>query len=221
MSRRLYHVLFTLLAGLIGATAGAASFDCKLARSKVETMICADSAISRLDEQLGIAYARTLKASGDAQAEKSTQLAWLEARNACADLACLRQAYESRAAELQTKPAGASPIRPPAMAVEAVPASGCDGLPRLHVKTAPGFCLGLVADQLKTPRGLVPLPNGDIVVADMGAWDAKRGRIWLLRREADGYAKTLLFDGLDHPNGVARGPDGRVYIGMPGRIARS
>jgi glucose/arabinose dehydrogenase len=103
-------------------------------------------------------------------------------------------------------------------------AAECDGLPRLEVATAPGFCVGLVAAGLKAPRGLALLPNGDIVVADMGGWEPGRGRIWLLRRDANAnahaYAKTVLFDRLDRPNSVALGPDGKVYVGMPGRIAR-
>lgn len=107
-----------------------------------------------------------------------------------------------------------------AHAAAAAPAGDCDGLPRLQAATAPGFCLGLVADGLKSPRGLALLPNGDIVAADMGAWQAKRGRIWLLRRAPHGYAKTILFDGLDRPNSAALGPDGKVYVGMAGRVAR-
>jgi glucose/arabinose dehydrogenase len=198
----------------MSAAAGAASFDCLLARGKIETMICADAAVSSLDAQLGLAYAQALKTAAEPQAVKAGQVAWLKTRNACTDAACLRQAYTSRIAALQ---AGAGPQ---AGAAKPAAAKDCGGLPRLHVKTAPGFCLGLVADHLNAARGLAPLPNGDVVVADMGSWDAKRGRIWLLKREAQGYAKSMLFDGLDHPNGVALGPDGKVYLGMPGRIAR-
>lgn len=213
MSRRLLPVLLALTA----AAAGAASFDCKLARGKVETMVCADPGLSALDAQLGLAYARSLKAAADPSADKAGQLAWLRTRNACADAACLRQAYTARIAALQ---GGVERSTRSASAVKPAPAADCDGLPRLNVKTAPGFCLGLVADGLKAARGLAVLPDGGIVVADMGSWDAKRGRIWLLRRAAHGYAKSVLFDGLDHPNGVALGPDGKVYVGMPGRIAR-
>jgi glucose/arabinose dehydrogenase len=107
-----------------------------------------------------------------------------------------------------------------ANAAAAKPAGECDGLPRLDVATAPGFCLGLVTDRLKAPRGLAVLPSGDIVVADMGGWEPGRGRIWLLKREARAYAKTILFDRLDRPNSAALGPDGNVYVGMVGRIAR-
>jgi glucose/arabinose dehydrogenase len=210
------------LLGLTGAGAGAASFDCKRARGQVETAICADAGLSALDEQLAAAYARALQAS---PGEKAAQLAWLRTRNACADAACLRQAYGARIAELQARPAGAAAAAPPASpgsVPQSTPttAAACDGLPRLHVKTAPGFCLGLVADGLKAPRGLAALPDGGIVVADMGSWGAQQGRIWLLRRGAQGYTKTVLFDRLDRPNGLVRGPDGKVYVGMPGRVTR-
>jgi glucose/arabinose dehydrogenase len=107
-----------------------------------------------------------------------------------------------------------------ANAAAAGPAPACDGLPRLDAATAPGFCLGMVADGMKSPRGLALIPNGDIVVADMGGWQPGHGRIWLLRRTAQGYAKTVLFDLLDRPNGAALGPDGNVYVGMAGRVAR-
>jgi glucose/arabinose dehydrogenase len=98
--------------------------------------------------------------------------------------------------------------------------SSCDGLPRLPVPTAPGFCLGLIADGLKAPRGLQPLPGGAILVSDMGGWQADRGRVWMLRPEAGRYKKTLLFEKLDRPNSIALGPDGLVYLGMVKRVVR-
>jgi glucose/arabinose dehydrogenase len=114
----------------------------------------------------------------------------------------------------------ASLISISAAAAESQSPRQCNGLPRLNVATAPGFCLGLVADKIKAPRGLLPLPNGDIFVADMGSWEPGRGRIWLLRRAAGGFQKTVIFDRLDRPNSVALGPDGKIYVGMPGRIER-
>lgn len=105
-------------------------------------------------------------------------------------------------------------------ATQAVPASACGGLPRLDVATASGFCVGLVADGMKTPRGLLVLDNGDIIVADMGSWQPGRGRIWRLKRDGSGYTKTILFDRLDRPNGVTLGPDGKVYVTTVGRVGR-
>ncbi|MEH6437160.1 PQQ-dependent sugar dehydrogenase [Massilia sp. DD77] len=107
-----------------------------------------------------------------------------------------------------------------ANAAEAKPPATCDGLPRLAVQTAPGFCLGLVAEKLKAPRGLAVLPDGDIIVTDMGGWEPGRGRIWRLKRDGATYNKTVIFKRLDRPNSAAIGPDGKVYIGMAGRVAR-
>lgn len=108
MPKRLVHLVLTLLLGLIAATASAASFDCKLAHGKIETMICADSGVSALDERLGAAYAHIRKTSSDEKAEKANQLAWLKARNTCGDAACLQRAYAARIAELQARAASAS-----------------------------------------------------------------------------------------------------------------
>jgi uncharacterized protein len=94
----------------IATIANAASFDCKLAHGKVEPMICADSGISKLDEQLDAAYAQVRKASGDERAEKTMQLAWLRTRNTCTELACLQRAYRSRLAELHARAASDSPL---------------------------------------------------------------------------------------------------------------
>lgn len=113
-----------------------------------------------------------------------------------------------------------APAARPAHAASAAPADECGGLPRMAVTTAPGFCLGLVAERLNAPRGLLALANGDIVVAAMGSWEPGHGAVWLLRRAARGYAATRLFDRLDRPNSLALGPDGKVYVGMVGRVAR-
>jgi glucose/arabinose dehydrogenase len=96
----------------------------------------------------------------------------------------------------------------------------CEGLPRLPVQTASGFCLGLVANGMKGPRGLQVLANGDIVVADMGGWLPGRGKIWLLKPHAGRYEKVLLIDHLDRPSSVAISPNGAVFVGMVRRIAR-
>lgn len=103
-------LLFVLLLGSIHAGASAASFDCKLARERAETMVCADAGLSRLDERLAAAYAQLRKARSDEGAERTLQLAWLKGRNACADLLCLQHAYAARISELQARTASASPL---------------------------------------------------------------------------------------------------------------
>lgn len=108
---------------------------------------------------------------------------------------------------------------PAASAAPAQPPS-CANLPRLSIAAHPSFCVGIVAKGFKSPRGVQPLANGDIVVVDMGGWQSERGSIWLLRPAPNGYDKHLLFDRLDRPGSAALGPDGLVYVGMPGRVVR-
>lgn len=110
MPKNLFNVLLTLLLSFAGAAASAASFDCKLARSKVENLVCADTALSTLDEQLASVYIQVRKNSSDERAEKAMQLAWLKARNTCTDLACIQRVYLSRIAELRARSASASPL---------------------------------------------------------------------------------------------------------------
>lgn len=110
MPKILINVGLAVLLGFIGTTTYAASFDCKLAQGKVETMICADSGVSKLDEQLDAVYTQMRKTSGDGRAEKAMQLEWLKQRNTCAELACIQRAYASRIAELRARSASASPL---------------------------------------------------------------------------------------------------------------
>lgn len=110
MSLSLKCLVPSLLFSLATASASAASFDCTQARTPVETMICADASLSRLDSRLGADYAAFLQAHAGARDEKSLQLAWLAARNACRDAACVAQAYQNRIAELRARAASASPL---------------------------------------------------------------------------------------------------------------
>ncbi|TQK11422.1 lysozyme inhibitor LprI family protein [Herbaspirillum sp. SJZ107] len=110
MPNYLFSVFFALLLGFALTSADAASFDCRRAQSKVESMICADSDISRLDEQLDAAYMHIRTMSRDDKTEKAIQRAWLRARNTCADLACLQRVYTSRIAELRARSASNSPL---------------------------------------------------------------------------------------------------------------
>jgi glucose/arabinose dehydrogenase len=64
------------------------------------------------------------------------------------------------------------------------------------------------------------LPDGRLIVVDMGGWTEKRGSVWLLRREGASYRRTRLIAGLDRPHGAALGPDERLYIGTVGGVLR-
>jgi len=83
------------------AHAHAAGFDCRKAVSAVEKQVCADPALSKLDQTLAEEYAYALKRAGDATALRASQLAWLKSRNACTGGACLQRKYKVRIDELR------------------------------------------------------------------------------------------------------------------------
>lgn len=73
----------TLLLAL-PALAGGPSFDCKLARTRVEKAICASPALSDLDRRIAAAYAAALAGLDDAgrAALRTDQRLFIDARNA-------------------------------------------------------------------------------------------------------------------------------------------
>lgn len=82
---------------LLPLYAHAASFACAKAGSAAEKAICADERLSRLDSDLGTAYAQAVANAADPAALRAAQRIWLKERDACgADQACLRQSYEKR-----------------------------------------------------------------------------------------------------------------------------
>lgn len=95
------HILGVLL---IAFSAGchAASFDCTKAATSVETMICADAALSQIDDRLSAAYTKALSGAADQAVIRSEQRAWLlNVRNKCSTPACVAQAYSTRLAEIE------------------------------------------------------------------------------------------------------------------------
>jgi len=108
----------------------------------------------------------------------------------------------------------------------------CDGYPRAPIETIKGLCAGLVfapppeglrasKRKLHLPRTLLALPNGDLLLADLGIWDPGRGSVWRLTPKpgAEPILKPLLSK-LDLPHTLAIGPDGKVYLGEMSRISR-
>lgn len=105
----------------------------------------------------------------------------------------------------------------------------CDGWPRAPIGMASGMCAGLVIAPPPAgrpaskrtphlPRTLLHLPNGDVLVADLGIWDPGRGAVWRLSGKP---AKlTPVLQKLDLPHTLAIGPDGQVYLGEMSRIVR-
>jgi glucose/arabinose dehydrogenase len=110
------------------------------------------------------------------------------------------------------------------------PGQTCDGFPRAQIAMAPGMCAGLVVApsaggfarrQLRQPRAVLPLGGADWLVVDLGGWGSKTGAVWRLTAQpGKPAALRRLLSGLALPHGVARGPDGKVYVGEMTRIFR-
>lgn len=87
---------------LTSVTINAASFNCDLASTTVEDIICSNTDISKLDEELSVAYKNALKRDKASSRIKNEQRAWNKTRNQCADIECIRNEYKNRISELNT-----------------------------------------------------------------------------------------------------------------------
>lgn len=91
-------MLLTALLVTEPSAATAQSFDCRMAATAVEKMICADRELATLDEEMARAFAAARKR---AAAGRIGQAGWLkDVRNRCADAGCLKNAYRQRIAHL-------------------------------------------------------------------------------------------------------------------------
>lgn len=99
-------------AALLAQGAAAPSFDCARAASRTEKSICADRALSSLDDRLARAYAsaRAVLKEG-ASCLQADQREWLAKRDRCPDRGCLQARYLDRLAELDGVQPGATAIR--------------------------------------------------------------------------------------------------------------
>lgn len=80
----------------------AASRDCSKAALQVEKLICADSELSSLDDELDASYRAASGAPGAADQVRRDQRQWLVLRNACRERACIKSEYSRRLADLHT-----------------------------------------------------------------------------------------------------------------------
>ena len=125
--------------------------------------------------------------------------------------------------------AHAAPVRPGYVLDAQRP---CDGYPRAPIETLKGVCAGFVLGPppegayaskrvLHLPRTLLPLPNGDFLVTDLGAWVPGQGSVWRMTpHPGQEPVLTRLLADLDMPHTIATGPDGKIYVGEMSRIIR-
>jgi glucose/arabinose dehydrogenase len=108
-------------------------------------------------------------------------------------------------------------------------AGDCGGLPKVALDTPPGVCVGVVIQgptsfkppgtDLRFPRGLTELPNGDLMLADMGGFGKDLGTIWKIHKSGTKYTKELLNKDINMPSGIVFNPgDNMVYVGTPDAI---
>ncbi|MGR2667756.1 lysozyme inhibitor LprI family protein [Vibrio campbellii] len=104
-------VVLTMSFFTVGASAASPSFDCNNdSLSGAEQAICQSEMLSQLDRQMSEVYKKA-KAVDDKQAGQHTlkaeQVGWIRGRNECwksnDEEQCLKQEYEYRIAELQTR----------------------------------------------------------------------------------------------------------------------
>ena len=105
----------------------------------------------------------------------------------------------------------------------------CGPYARAPIASPLGTCVGLVADEnegLRAPRRLLEVSPGRFWLIDMGSWEKNQGRLLEMNLPAAGEAPRraqirVLARGLDRPQGLAIGPDGKAYIAEAGRIWRT
>ncbi len=99
------RVAATLFGCLVLAVpAQGASFDCGKASTKVEHLICDNPEISKLDEELSVAYKAILQDKPHAQDIRYEQTQWITHRNYCESSSCLKALYQMRIQELADMP---------------------------------------------------------------------------------------------------------------------
>lgn len=102
----IYQYVIPLFIVFTVAQAGAASFDCKKASSKLEHTICNDTELNQADAELGTAYRNLLKKlpKPDVKQLQQMQRDWLTTREQQCDTSeakCLIALYKKRIAALQ------------------------------------------------------------------------------------------------------------------------
>jgi len=115
--RRLPILLLFLGIVFAPGLAAAQSFNCHRAHYPDEKRICAEPALSRLDEQLAAVYNDAIRRLGPSRARQldNEESAWVVERRRCgADYGCIERSYLGRIAELSamaSPPRTASPPR--------------------------------------------------------------------------------------------------------------
>lgn len=83
----------------------AESIDCGKAKSSVERLICGNTNLSILDENLNKIYLKSLESKDIKSRVITSQRLWIKKiRNLCQDVTCIKKAYEARIIEINRMP---------------------------------------------------------------------------------------------------------------------
>ena len=79
------------------------AFNCRVARGRVERMICSDARLAAQDRRMSSTFRAALAESDGETREalRGSRDHWLAFRNSCPTAACVSQAYEDRVAEIE------------------------------------------------------------------------------------------------------------------------
>jgi uncharacterized protein len=114
MPTTMRYILVVTCLSLVSVPVFAASFDCKKAKTDMETLICKNPDLNEVDGRLGDAFNEAIDSAANKKEEqqvKQGQLAWLKKRDAAwgtkkgkcyQNIACLVSMYEERIAELSS-----------------------------------------------------------------------------------------------------------------------
>ncbi len=99
---KLNRSILAALGLLAMSNAHATSFNCAIAHSTAETLICHDAGLSRADDELGKLFKLAQKQAADRRAyrrDSDSKWAWREEN--CKDIACLADWYSTRIEEIR------------------------------------------------------------------------------------------------------------------------
>jgi glucose/arabinose dehydrogenase len=91
---------------------------------------------------------------------------------------------------------------------------------KLSVTVAPGYDLETIASDLKAPRGVLAVSDSEAWVVEFGGWNPKTGSLVKLTKTGKTWSVKRVLTKLDRPLSIAKGPDGKLYVGEVGKISR-
>ena len=89
-----FVLVFSLL--IVSSSAYGAGFDCSLAKSSIEKLICADAELSNADEELSKTFSDMKGKAQRPDLLTKSQFEWLRHRDECKDKSCLTHEYKAR-----------------------------------------------------------------------------------------------------------------------------